>query len=164
MNIRTDHLNNIQQQEETKKSSKTVENSSAFEELLIEQLNSASSKEPHLEVPINDKATSIDPTLMMALNSSSELSSNTKSTNLDLLTEQTVSLLENWEAYSNALKQGSSSRDGWNMLTGMEQQLNSMEELLGASSQANPELQSIFDELEILTSVEKVKINRGDYL
>lgn len=83
-------------------------------------------------------------------------------------TEQTVmnkmdSLLSQWENYSQTIGAPNGSlRDGYTQLAAIRENI---QEVRGdmAHSPANG-LQSILEELDILTTTEEFKFNRGDYL
>ena len=79
--------------------------------------------------------------------------------------DQASGTLDMWENYKNTLATSSTDtalRDAWAMLQGIDAQVTQMRgNPLRATSQ---ELDSLLNELEIMTATEKFKFNRGDYL
>lgn len=78
--------------------------------------------------------------------------------------EQASGTLDLWDSYTRTLGTSTSDtalRDAWGLLQGIDAQV--------AQMRANPELsrssamESILNELEIMTATEKFKFNRGDY-
>ncbi len=85
-------------------------------------------------------------------------------------TEQTVmdkmdSLLSKWENYSQTLgAEGGNLREGYNLLTGIRQSIQEVRSDLAAKPASRQELHDMIEELDILTTTEEFKFNRGDYL
>lgn len=77
--------------------------------------------------------------------------------------DQASGTLDLWDSYRRTLGNPASNtalRDAWGLLEGIDQQVRQIR----GNSVRNPELDSILDELEILTATEKFKFNRGDYI
>lgn len=79
--------------------------------------------------------------------------------------EQASGALDLWDSYTQTLGTSNTDtalRDAWGLLEGIDSQVSQL--------RANPAfsrssaLDSILNELEILTATEKFKFNRGDYL
>lgn len=165
MNIRTDYLNELQRQEETKKTSKPIQSSGAFEELLSQEIATTSTTQINsndTSMVFTGKLNNIDPTVLMALNKS-EMIGSLGDTTLDSVTKQTDALLLSWDEYSAALEAGASARGAWEKITKIEAQIKKLQGNLASMQSPNSNLESIANELNIMTIVEKAKINRGDY-
>lgn len=88
------------------------------------------------------------------------------------LTERTVmehldSVLDQLESYASTLKLDSAQgglRNAYGVLEDLSTQVDQLKQSLPDLPQGNPALQSVVDELEILTVTERFKFNRGDYL
>lgn len=85
-------------------------------------------------------------------------------------TEQTVmdkmdALLSQWENYSQIIgtKDGS-LREGYTLLADIKQNIQSVKEDLAHKSSQGSRLANMVEELDILTTTEEFKFNRGDYL
>lgn len=85
-------------------------------------------------------------------------------------TEQTVmekmdTLLSKWENYSQTLgAEGGSLREGYHLLTDIRQDIQEVKNDLAINPASRQELHSMVEELDILTTTEEYKFNRGDYL
>ncbi len=84
---------------------------------------------------------------------------------LDDTVAQASMLLESFEDYSNGLNNPQMDmRSMWSSLTQMESDLSNLKANMQKLGSQGAGLEDIVNELEILTSTEKIKINRGDYL
>lgn len=163
MNIRTNYINDIQQQEETKKPSKSLQNEGTFEALFSQEMNSMMSTSNTNAIVLTKQPTINDTNIVMALNNTESINS-IKNDELLSLSEQTDNLLLSWDNYSTALEKGVSIHDAWDMISSIENQVTSLQGNLAKTESSNQELDSIANELSIMTTVEKIKINRGDYM
>lgn len=88
------------------------------------------------------------------------------------LTERTVmehldSVLDQLESYASSLKGDSEQgglRNAYGVLENISSQVGQLKQSLPELPQENPALQSVVEELEILTVTERFKFNRGDYI
>lgn len=78
--------------------------------------------------------------------------------------DQASGTLALWDDYTRALGGSSTTalRDAWNFLEDIDTQITQMR--ANPARAKNPELDAIFNEIEILAATEKIKFNRGDYL
>ena len=78
---------------------------------------------------------------------------------------QTDDLLGAWEQYAKTL--GSSDQVGgksaWAMLAGMDAKIQGLRADMGKLGTQNSGLDAVINELDVLTTTEKFKFNRGDY-
>ena len=78
---------------------------------------------------------------------------------------QTALLLDAWESYAGAMKSGGQNAKGiWSQLLGMDSQVQALRGNLGQLGKGAGGLESIVNEMEVLTATEKFKFNRGEYL
>ena len=78
---------------------------------------------------------------------------------------QTSNTLDMWDAYVAKLGDAKSSslRDAYALLEGVDAQVATLKQQAGPALSQNPQLAGLLNELEILTTTEKFKLNRGDY-
>ena len=80
--------------------------------------------------------------------------------------EQASGALNLWDAYAKSLGSPGGSADlkeAYALLQGIDSQVDRMRQDTAALRQANMGLDSVLNELEILSATEKFKFNRGDY-
>lgn len=164
MNISTNYTNEIQRQEKAKKISKPIQKDS-FESLLSEELTTTNTKNNSYNTSKvhNEKHSNVNPILLMGL-TKPEVTKLAKNTTLDSFTEQTNILLTSWSEYSSALEEGITTRELWEKLSTIENQTKNLQKSLVNIQPHSSALESITNELGIMAIVEKVKINRGDYM
>lgn len=79
--------------------------------------------------------------------------------------DQASGALDMWDSYKRTLAGSatdSALRDAWGMLQGIDAQVSQMRDNPLRSQNAG--LDSLLNELEVLTATEKFKFNRGDYI
>lgn len=87
----------------------------------------------------------------------------------DLLQEafnQASGTLDLWDSYVNALGKpgaGQSLRDAYSLLQGIGDKVADLKQGTSGVRGQNPGFDSLLNELEIMTTTEKFKFNRGDY-
>jgi len=85
-------------------------------------------------------------------------------------TEQTVmekmdSLLSKWENYSQIIGSADGNlREGYSLLADIRQNLSEVKGDLSQASGVGQGVEAMVEELDILTTTEEFKFNRGDYL
>lgn len=72
-------------------------------------------------------------------------------------------LLSKWESYAGELA-SSPLRKAYGTLEEIESGLERIKEEMPEAIRGNPALQSLVNDLEVLSTTEKIKFNRGDYL
>ncbi len=86
----------------------------------------------------------------------------------DKLFDQASGALDMWESYANVLQESGvdegNLRDAYALLEGTEAQVATLKTESQGILEENPNLASLVNELEVLTTTEKMKFNRGDYL
>lgn len=78
---------------------------------------------------------------------------------------QVDGLLDNWDAYANQLSEGNPQlRNAYNVLQDMEQSLGQISSTMQNMKGQYPALNDTLNEIAVMTTTEKFKFNRGDYL
>lgn len=105
--------------------------------------------------------------LAMQIRSVQELGGAKASVESDAIyTESVDKLLNKWDLYSQALArpEAASLKDVNSLLDGMGAELAALKAALPELEGAGAGLSGLVNELEVLTTTERVKLNRGDYL
>ena len=79
---------------------------------------------------------------------------------------QASGTLDMWDSYVNALGssgQGGSLREAYSLLQGIDGQVSALKTNTAAVRGQNAGLDSLVNELDVMTATEKFKFNRGDY-
>ena len=79
---------------------------------------------------------------------------------------QASGTLDMWDSYVNALGssgQGGSLREAYSLLQGIDGQVAALKTNTAAVRGQNTGLDSLVNELDVMTATEKFKFNRGDY-
>lgn len=79
---------------------------------------------------------------------------------------QASGTLDMWDSYVNALGssgQGGSLREAYSLLQGIDGQVSALKTNTAAVRGQNTGLDSLVNELDVMTATEKFKFNRGDY-
>ena len=79
---------------------------------------------------------------------------------------QASGTLDMWDSYVNALGssgQGGSLREAYSLLQGIDGQVSALKTNTAAVRGRNTGLDSLVNELDVMTATEKFKFNRGDY-
>lgn len=79
---------------------------------------------------------------------------------------QASGALDLWDSYTAALgapNAESSLKDAYALLEGIDSKVSSLRQDTAGLRGQNPGFDSLLNELEILTTTEKIKFNRGDY-
>ena len=76
------------------------------------------------------------------------------------------SILNQWEKYSGQLASGSSTqlRQAYGTLETIQDGVKKLRDEHPGLDQNSPQLSSLVNELDVMTTTEKIKFNRGDYL
>jgi hypothetical protein len=84
----------------------------------------------------------------------------------DLAADSIEKLLDKWDSYANALNQKGSGdlRGIYSLLQGMSAELQELKSSKQELLSRDATLGSLVNELDVLTTSETVKFNRGDYL
>lgn len=85
---------------------------------------------------------------------------------IQTLTFGISSTLDGMDKYAASLQSGSATslKDAWTALQSMNSSISGMRQEMGQLSKPHAELESMLNELEVLSATETFKFNRGDYL
>ncbi|BBD09726.1 hypothetical protein [Desulfovibrio ferrophilus] len=81
--------------------------------------------------------------------------------------ESLENLVSNWEDYAarvGASTEGQNLRQANGMLESIENGVSDLKSKASGLSTANPELNAMIEEVEIMAVTERIKFNRGDYI
>jgi hypothetical protein len=167
MKIQTDQTSVLGVQENQSSTSKTGSGAS-FQGVLAQEVektlaSSSESSDASATSALSAKALGVSS--MLAVEETAQLE--TVSETEQKVMEHIDSLLDKWENYAQALKAPSEGEDLRQAYGCLEDIQSEVQELKGASPNLgvdNPNLQSMVDEIEIMTVTEQIKFNRGDYL
>lgn len=163
MNIRTDYLETLQRQQETSRKSQEVPaGADGFAALFSQEIGQTGAPgATEAPWPANRSAGLDAAMLVSVMGGSAEADSDASL--LRSITGQASGLLEAWDQYAVALSEGGSQKNAWTRLLGMDDQVRALRGSLGGLGESNPALETIVNELEIMSATEKFKLNRGDY-
>lgn len=163
MKIRSDYLESLLRQEQSPKSASAGKE--GFEALLSQEIGRTGSFVESGTLPPPGAGMGISSIIAdpATLAEDSENALSADELLLRSLAGQTSGLLDSWDSYTAALDSGG-TKNAWNILSGMDQTLRSVREKLDGMQRPDSGLQSMLNELEVLSATEKFKFNRGDYL
>lgn len=162
MKIRTDQAT-LQQQEQQRVRSR--EETGKFGELLAQEVQKTSPEQ-------TDQMAAPPPGSRVLGTSAIYETQGVSSTENESATEQKVmenidSLLSKWENYAQHLSTPmaeESLRQAYGMLENIQNDVQEIKAAVPNLGQTNPSLDSMVNEIEIMTVTEQFKFNRGDYL
>ncbi len=161
MNIRSDYLEILRQQQQQNVSTTGKSVSDAFGKMFTDEMESQNPAVTGHAVPT--PSAGIDP-MLLGMVEAPQASSTVDETALQDLAGQAEELLGGWDTYAQTLLSGS-NRDAWNQLAGMDASLKQLRSGLDQLESADKGgLEAVVNELEVLAATENFKFNRGDYL
>jgi len=162
MKVRMEELNALLQQEQAAQHAKSK--GEGFEAMLAKELRQPGGGMQGTQPPLPGAQAGIIGQMFLEPLDQAE-SANPLEDALQLSLQQAYGLLDSMNAYVNALSApvaDSSLKAIYPLLEGLEQQMGSLKQ--GAiSEEKHAGLASLINELEVLTTTEKFKFNRGDY-
>ena len=127
-----------------------------FSKILNQELNAKPAPESELSGTAGPSSPAVSPLLSPAM-------LNIQQTETAIM-NQVDQVLTRWENYAAGLKKPEPDLRGlYATLQDISGQIKDLKENFNLNTQ-KPELQSILEELEILTTTEEIKFNRGDYI
>lgn len=154
MKISNDFLEAIRRQEETQKPKTVSSTGQGFAELMAEEATASQSLSGAL-------GTRLDPAMLLPL---SGLEQPNADQDLETtITNQALTLLDSFEGYAKQMASGTSPKSLYSALNGMEGQLSQMRNTLDGMKNPSSSLGGLLNELQVLTTTEKFKLNRGDF-
>jgi hypothetical protein len=172
MKIENDVIRALQQDEAHRKpktGSAGSPEAGVFESLLADQLQRAGgSVVSGSLVPVDASGGQSAAALALLMRQTEELNriEGAEDTEDELVAEDLEKLLNKWDEYAGALSRQDSGdlRGVYALLQGMSAELNDLKTARKDLLAKNSALDSLVNELDVLTATETIKFNRGDYL
>lgn len=168
MKIRNEQIEALLQQEQ--KRTKRAGEAGGFDELLSQELGENGQVQDALPVapPPGARAGVISSLLLQGVEQAEAVSPVQGAGTLSATEamEDIGGLLDGWDAYAGELgKSGSEGlRSAYSMLEGLDERVRTLREKTPDLAQQHPGLAAMVNDLEVMTTTEKFKFNRGDYL
>ncbi|MDR0239004.1 MAG: hypothetical protein LBI88_02085 [Deltaproteobacteria bacterium] len=164
MKIRMEELNALLQQEQT--APKAPSKGEGFEALLAKELRQPGGGAQGTPPPPPGAQTGVINQMLLEPSEQAKSDDPLEDT-LQLSLQQAAGLLDSLNAYVNALS--AHGADGnlkaiYPLLEGLEQQMGVLKQEAAPFKEKNAGLAGLINELEVLTTTEKFKFNRGDYI
>lgn len=162
MNIRTEQVQALLQQQERAAQRAKPGTGEGFEAALAQHLGLAEA-DTASRLPAPPPGASADIVGQVLLQKAEKVSAATDS---QQAFEQASGALDLWESYVTALgKPGAQStlRDAYTLLQGIDRQVATLRQGAHPALENNPQLAGIIHEIEVMSATEKFKLNRGDY-
>lgn len=168
MEISTQHVEGLlaQQQRQAEALSKKKGQEGQFDVILTKELGDASKAAEAERSTITANSAQAGLISQMLLGSTEESQADPDLAVLEQAFIQASGTLDLWETYAKTLgSNGASSslKDAFAMLQGIDSQVSQIRQDTASVRGKNPGLDSLLNELEVLTATEKFKFNRGDY-
>lgn len=159
MKIQPDQLTSVQQTGQVQPAWSSP--SQDFGEILAKQVGGSQSTDS-TTAPSLEGVASLSQLMAAASTQSTQATSNTDKAVMD----NVDNLLNQWENYAGQLASGSSGnlRQAYGTLENIQTGVDKLKDEYPDLSEQNPQLSSLVNELDVMTTTEKVKFNRGDYL
>ncbi|MDR1777109.1 MAG: hypothetical protein LBR31_04690 [Desulfovibrio sp.] len=171
MKIRSDQINNLLSAQGAASGTpdRQTKAPSAFDDILAEEqlkANSAGSVGATVPpLPGAGNAGIIQSLLLGSLNGvEAEQSVHPDEAVLNEAFNQVSGTLDLLDKYSASLGTAGSLKDAYSLLSDFDGNVESLEKSAGALRAQHPEMDSLLNELKIISVTEKIKFNRGDYL
>jgi hypothetical protein len=163
MKINPEELGAIQGQQTTP-TRKQQAGTSGFEELLTETLATQENQTTAgIAAPAPPPAGLIA-NMLLGADSAQETKEDEEALLQDAFT-QASGALDKWDSYAQSLKTpGGTLRDSYALLEEIDSTVSGLRQDTAALRDRSPAMDSLLNELEIMTLTEKIKFNRGDYL
>ncbi len=164
MKIQNDPLHALLEQGEAHRKPKV--DGEGFEALLNQQLNQSQNGAAAAFAATAEQNSAA---LAMQIRASQELSgmagTNEAAQDGDFVFERMNSLLDKWDMYSGSMARPGAAnlKQMYGLLEGMSDELQSIKGS-AANLDGNPALAGLVNELDVLTTTERFKFDRGDYL
>lgn len=148
-------------------SRKTVQGK-GFGDILSQELGQSGGAENSAGLNASDTSLLTSKGLMammgVEISASSGTATGVSGTGKGEIAQQMTSLLDSMELYGQSLKHEGGLKNAWQMLNSMDAMLANTRSNLDNMPAPDEGLSSMLNELEILTTTEKFKFSRGDYL
>lgn len=160
MKIRNEHLEQLREEQQIRrKQPDNAGKSGKFGDLLAKEMDKASGASE--QVPVARLGTDLRFDTRAEGNSMGAAATDGK------VMENMDALLNQWEKYAQSLESPAKRthlREAYSVLEGISQAVSELKQDMPKLAADNPSLESMVNELEILTVTETFKFNRGDYM
>ncbi|MDL2307017.1 hypothetical protein LJC48_03195 [Desulfovibrio sp. OttesenSCG-928-C06] len=171
MKIQNDYIKALQQQAEAQQKPQTgqVGQPGLFDGLLSSQLQHAGTANSGSTMSQNAGLMQTDQTaalaVLMQTQASADSTAATSGESAEAA-ERIGSLLDQWDQYAAALSgnSGADLRGVYGMLQGMTQNVRELKSSMSGLLEQDPNLAAMVNELDVMTTTETIKFNRGDYI
>ena len=159
MRINTEQIASIVQQEKTAQAPQRT--ADGFHNLLTQQIELQSKAAEEAALPPGVKSMAFDPRLSADQQASAE-----QATDPEQVANELEGILDQWEVYSAQITgEGTPDLKGaFGTLQELAHNLATLKQTAPSLQTDFPELDSVRNELEVMTVTEQFKMNRGDYL
>lgn len=158
MKIRTEHLEQLREEQQLRRKQSETAATSKFGDLLAKEMDKASGASA--QVPVARLGTDL------RYNPQSSESSMGAVPTEGRIMENMDALLDQWEMYAQRLEEPAKRtnlREAYSVLEQISQAVSELKQDVPKLAANNPSLESMVNELEIMTVTETFKFNRGDY-
>ena len=158
MRINTEQITQIVQQDKTARAPKRT--ADGFHNLLSQEIELQSKAAGEAILPPGAHSLAFDPRL------NAEQQATQSTTDPDQVADKLEGILDQWEKYSTQIAaQGTPDLKGaFGTLQELAHNLATLKQTAPSLQSDFPELDSVRNELEVMTVTEQFKLNRGDYL
>lgn len=168
MKVENTVIESLLQQQEQTATRRTGGDNSAFEAALAQEMMGMSESAGAVAMPPMPGANRAGLISRMMLGNTEESSALTPDEAVfEEAFSQASGALDLWDSYTQAIgssRAESSLRDAYALLEGIDTTVSNLRKDTSSLRGQNPGFDSLLNELEVLTTTEKIKFNRGDYL
>lgn len=167
MNIRTDQVQALLQQQERAAQKAQPATTEGFEAALAQQLGLAKAEHATgLSAPPPGAFAGLVGQVLLQGAEKTSAATDPVAMSVQQAFEQASGALDLWDSYVAALGTPgtqSSLRDAYAFLQGVDSRVAQLKQGAHPALEQNPQLAGIIHELEVMSATEKFKLNRGDY-
>lgn len=167
MNIRTEQLNALFKQQELLAQKPASTGKQDFGAALAQELGLDSGTKKPGATPLPGSQANVIGQMLLGSTEKSSAPETEMEVVMQQALEQASGALDTWESYVGALGQSGtqgSLREAYSYLQGLDQQVAALKQGAQPVQGKNPGLDSLVQELDVMTTTEKFKFNRGDYV
>ncbi len=168
MNIRTDNVESLLKQQELQAKKPAAAKSGATEGFGAAFAEQVALGGADNDTQVDASLAGIQPSVVQQLLISG--AENTAASEENMTTSQAFDrasgALDMWDSYVNVLRTSGTNgnlRDAYSLLEGVDAHVSTLKTEAEPLLKQNPQLASLVNELEVLSTTEKFKFNRGDY-
>lgn len=156
----------LRQQEQQASGARPISANSSFDDILMQQMGAVQTG-ANSAIPLPPGAAQAQLISQILLSDSgAPVAANADEAVMQAAFAGASGALDLWDAYARAVDSGHATdlRQAYGLLEGIDSQVSTLKANTSSLRGLNPGLDSLLNELEVLTATEKVKFNRGDYM